>query len=215
MMELYQAAFSAVNIIPTVLLIFVIFYWLLVILGALDISSFDFELDIDVDADIDLDADASEMSVSWLNNVLSFFNIDKIPLMVFLTFFTLPLWAMSVIFNDLIGNESFVLSLLFLVPELILGALIAKPLTIPFVKIFAKLNEPTEQLGDLLGKVGRVVIGASDTKMGQADVVMDGANYRLNIKTKRGMIKRGQSLLVVNFLENEKCYIVEPYETIN
>ena len=107
------------------------------------------------------------------------------------------------------------LSLLLLIPEFILSVLIAKPLTIPFVKIFSKLNEPTEQNADLLGRIGKVVIGATDVKMGQADVNIDGSSYRLNIKTKNGKITRGESLLVVNYSELGKYYIVEPYETIN
>lgn len=215
MLELFHTTFSPVNIIPAVILTFVMCYWLLVIFGALDINSFDVDVDLDADLDIDADGGTSEFSVSWLNNVLSFFNIDKIPLMIFLTFTAIPLWAISVMVNYILGNESFVLSLLLLIPEFILSVLIAKPLTIPFVKIFSKLNEPTEQNADLLGRIGKVVIGATDVKMGQADVNIDGSSYRLNIKTKNGKITRGESLLVVNYSELGKYYIVEPYETIN
>lgn len=215
MLELFQATYSPVNIIPAVFLTSVICYWLLVIFGALDINSFDVEVDLEADFEIDADGGTSEFSVSWLNNVLSFFNIDKIPLMIFLTFTAIPLWAISVMVNHFFGNESFLLALLFLIPEFILSVLIAKPLTIPFVKIFSKLNEPTEQNADLLGKIGKVIISATDEKIGQADVNIAGSSYRLNIKTKNGKINRGESLLIVNYSELGKYYIVEPYETIN
>lgn len=215
MLELFNTTFSAVNIIPAILLTFVVCYWLLVIFGALDINSFDVDVDLDADMDIDADGGTSEFSVSWLNNVLSFFNIDKIPLMIFMTFTAIPLWAIAVMVNHILGNESFLLSLIFLIPEFIVSVLIAKPLTLPFVKIFSKLNEPTEQNADLLGKMGKVIIGASAVKMGQADVNINGSSYRLNIKTKKGKIMRGESLLIVNYSELGKCYIVEPYESIN
>ncbi len=60
MKELYDAAFSAVNIFPTILFGLMVVYWLFVIIGALDINLFDFSLDsadIDLDADIDIDAE--------------------------------------------------------------------------------------------------------------------------------------------------------------
>lgn len=218
MTELFHATFSAVNIIPAILLTFVLFYWLLVILGALDISSFDFDVDIEAEVEFDADAAAdatSEADISWFNNVLSFFNIDKIPLMVFITFWAIPLWAISVMFNHLIGNESFIISSLFLIPNIIISALIAKPLTLPFVKIFAALTDQAEGTQDLLGQIGKVRVGATDSKMGQGDVNIDGSNYRLNIKTKNGKILRGQQFLVVNYIKEGGFYIAEPYETID
>ena len=221
MLELFNATFSAVNIIPAIFLTFVVFYWLLVILGALDVSSFDFDfeidVDLDVDADVDIDADGgtSDVSVVWLNNLLSFFNIDKLPLMIFFTLWAVPLWVISVLTNRFLGNESFLFSLVLLAPILVVSLLIAKPLTVPFVRLFSKLEDGGVKQMNLLGKVGRVVVSASDTKMGQADVGLDGASYRLNIKTREGSIKRGQSLLVVNYVEDGQYYVVEPYETVN
>lgn len=59
MKELIDAAFSSVNIIPTILFGLVIIYWLFVMIGALDINLFDFSVDsgdVDFDADVDVDA---------------------------------------------------------------------------------------------------------------------------------------------------------------
>lgn len=218
MTELFNATFSAVNIIPAIFLTFVLFYWLMVIFGALDISAFDFDVEVEAEVEFDADAEAdatSEVSISWFNNVLSFFNIDKIPLMVFLTFWAIPLWVISVMINHLLGNESFLLSLLFLVPNLIASLLIAKPLTMPFVKIFGALNDNSESPQDLFGQIGKVIIGASESKMGQGDVLIDGSNYRLNIKTKKGSIQKGQQIMVINHDKEGGFYIVEPYETID
>ena len=218
MMELFHAAFSGVNFIPTLLLVFVLLYWMLVIFGAVDISSVDIDIDVDVDmdADVEVDADgASEASVSWLNYILRFFNLDKIPLMVFLTFVAIPMWVISIMVNHMLGNSSVLISLALLVPNFILSLIIAKPLTIPFVKMFSYLENSTEGSPDLMGREGLVIIGASSTKMGQGDVLVSGSNYRINIKTNNGSIKKGQKMLVINESKNEGYYIVEPYETIN
>jgi len=216
MKELFEATFSLVNIIPTVLLLFVVVYWLLVIFGALDISAFDFDIDADIDIDADVEIDATgEIDVSWINNVLSFFNIDKIPLMVFVTFWIIPTWFISIMANHMLGNSIFLVSLLLLIPNLIVSLLIAKPLTLPFIKLFSYLNKDSESSQVLLGKVGKVIIGASSEKIGQGEVIVEGSNYRLNIKTKKGTIKRGEQMLVVNYLSDLKHYIVEPYDIID
>ena len=57
MTELFQAALSAENIIYTLLLVLVLFYWLSVIAGGLDMNAFDIDLDVDADLDVDLDTD--------------------------------------------------------------------------------------------------------------------------------------------------------------
>jgi hypothetical protein len=216
MKELFEATFSLINIIPTILLLFVVAYWLLVIFGALDISSFDFDLDTDLEFDADADLEATgEVSVSWFNNVLSFFNIDKIPLMVFMTFWIIPVWLISIMTNHILGNSIFLFSLVLLVPNLIVSLFIAKPLTIPFIKLFKFLNKDEDASQVLLGALGKVIIGASDAKIGQGEVIIKGSNYRLNIKTKTGTVKKGEQILIVNYLSDLKYYIVEPYETID
>ena len=113
MLELLDAAVSAPNIIPTALLIFVLVYWLIVILGAIDTDFLDIDVDVEADADVD-----GEFSVSWFNHVLAFFNLGQVPFVLFLTFLVVPWWAITVLGNHYLGNESFIFSLAVLVPAL-------------------------------------------------------------------------------------------------
>lgn len=214
MKELFELTFLAVNIVPTGLLVFVIFYWLLVMLGALDISTFDFDVDIEADVGGDIDG-ASEVSVSWINNILVFFNIDKVPFMVFVTFLAMPMWLLSIVVNDFFGNASLLLSLILLIPNFIVSILIAKPLTLPFVKVFAGLEDKGRSVNDLLGATGKVVLSASHNNMGQAEVSVDGASLLLNIKTNKGEVMRGDQVLVINYINQSNYYIVESYQSIN
>lgn len=57
MNELLNMATSHVNIILTFLLVFTLIYWLLMIIGLVDLESVDLDLDIDSDIDIDVDLD--------------------------------------------------------------------------------------------------------------------------------------------------------------
>ena len=104
MVEIFEATFSYVNIIPTGFLVFTLIYWFSVLIGMLDMNFLDFhvdkEVDIDVDADMEIDVEHefsvdkdisidkdvsidkdldTELDVSWLNAVLSFFNLGKSP----------------------------------------------------------------------------------------------------------------------------------------
>tara|TARA_B100000809_G_scaffold67681_1_gene64739 strand:- start:9391 stop:10029 length:639 start_codon:yes stop_codon:yes gene_type:complete len=212
MEELFELTFSAPNIVPTGLLIFVVFYWLLVMLGALDISAFDLDIDTDINSDID---GGSEVSISWINNVLMFFNIDKVPFMVFVTFLAMPMWLISLVANDFFGNTTFIISLILLIPNFVVSLLLAKPLTLPFVKLFAGLEDKGRSVNDLFGSTGRVVISADPNKLGQAEVVVDGASLLLNIKTKKGTVTKGGQILVINYIKQSNYYIVESYQSIN
>jgi hypothetical protein len=211
MIELYYAAFSAVNIIPTTLLLFVIAYWLLVIIGLFDISSFDIELDVDLEADVDMSADA-DVSVTWINDVLRFFNLNHVPVMVFATFWFLPAWIMSIMANHLIVNTSFLLSLLMLVGILFVCLFIAKPITIPFAKFFKKLDNEGESHKSLAGTFATVIMGATEERKGQADGFVNNSDFRLNIIADKGELKKGDKVLIIEFIEEKQVYLAELYD---
>jgi len=59
------------NLIPTILFLVIVLYWITVLLGALDFDVFDFDLDIDTDVDTDMEMDSS--NVFGLNKILTFF----------------------------------------------------------------------------------------------------------------------------------------------
>lgn len=216
MTELFEAAFSTFNIIPTVILLFVLMYWVLVILGAMDISTFDFDLDIDADADLDMDVDgAADGDISYLNYILKFFNIDKLPLMVFMTCWIVPVWMVSVLGNHYLGNTSFLFSLVILLPAMFGSLFIAKVLTFPFVKFFDKLEDQADSEKDIIGHEVTVVMTARDSQMGQAEIFYNNNSLRVNIKTKTGEITKGSKALITSFEQENNCYIVEPHFTID
>ena len=94
MNELLHAAVAPPNLLPTGLLVFVLLYWLTVILGLIDFKSLDLEVAVDADSDLELGPDttdghlghhAGEAGVSFLNHALAFFNLGRVPLMVFVS----------------------------------------------------------------------------------------------------------------------------------
>lgn len=59
MKEIFDLSFSPANVFPTILLLFVVLYWMVFLFGMLDLSFMDFEVDagVDVDADVDIGMD--------------------------------------------------------------------------------------------------------------------------------------------------------------
>ena len=156
MLELFEFSFSYINIIPTILIVFVVLYWIVVLMGLVSMSSV--ELDVDADADLHVDVDMhadlhvdadihadvdvdADMHVDADTHIgadvghsgpgimlqgLLFFNVGKAPFLILLSFFAIPLWFMSLTVNYYLHIESVAISILLLIPEIILSLFIAK-----------------------------------------------------------------------------------------
>lgn len=205
MLDLLNAAVSAPNIIPTALLVFVLVYWLVVILGAIDLDFFDIDVEVEAEADVD-----GELSVSWLNHVLAFFNLGRVPFMLFMTFWMLPAWVMVVLSNHYLGNESFGMGVLLLIPALFVSLFIAKFLTMPFVRVYQILDQDDNTTP--VGKVCQMKSSASSTKTGQAHIQTEGAPLLLNVKAYDGCtLTTGDTAIVIEYDQARNVYLVEPY----
>lgn len=222
MKELFEASFSAINIIPTVLLLLSLIYWIIVILGVFDMDTVDLDLDTDVDIDVDIDVDANTDidvdsnvgiggSVMWINSVLSFFNIGRVPVIIIFSIFSLSLWMISVMMNYTFGNHYFLISLLLLLPNIIVSAMIAKFLTMPLVRIFKKAKEIENNTG-LEGKICTITLPTRSNSMGQAIIRIDGDTFNINVITPNEIsMEVGDQGLVIEYQIDKKMYLVEPY----
>ncbi|MEL7147762.1 MAG: hypothetical protein AAFO69_15425 [Bacteroidota bacterium] len=212
MQELFDHSFSMINIVPTFLLFFSLIYWVIVMLGAIDLDFFDVDLDVDIDADIDLDASA-DMDIGWVNSVLIFFNLAQIPLMIFVTFLALPMWFIAVVSNYYLDINNVGLSLLLLIPNFIVSLFIAKFATMPFVKLFTKLKKEETSMNSLAGNVCKVILVASGNHVGQAEVRKDGSSFLINTKSINDQeISKGETALIIEYIEEKKLFIIEPYQ---
>ncbi len=223
MKELLDHSISAVNIIATSFLMFCIMYWIIVMMGLINMDSLDLDVDVDADVDIDVDADvdvnadvdgpdAGGGSIGWLNQLLIFFNISHIPLMIFLSFLALPMWIASMALNYYAGNDSFVISLVFLIPIFFGSLFVAKIATTPFVKIFKHLSKGEVSIESYIGKICRVILVAKEGIKGQAEIKIEGGSYLISTKTQRGVtINKGENGLIIDYDEHDKSYLIEPY----
>lgn len=204
MKELLEFAFSGVNILPTILLIFVVIYWLIVLIGVVDVDTVD--IDVEVDADVDLD-------VNGFASVLAFFNLDQLPLMIFLTFYAIPLWVVTLIGNDLLGFNSFFSGLIVFAPSMIVCLFAAKFMTIPFALFYRKIKTQTEAVEDIVGRVCVAKLPITSDRKSQAEINVDGTSVLIYVKTRDGhTVAKGETALVIEHERNSNIYFVEPYQ---
>lgn len=225
MKELLEASLATYNFIPTLLLLLVIFYWLTVIIGALDLEFLDFDLDAEIDAEVEVDAglesgDAgnvdggNEFSASWLQSLLTFFNIGKVPFMVFISMLALPWWVITVLGNYYLGVNSLWIGLIVVVPALMVSLFMAKFLTYPLVVLFKNLEKEDKESKSAVGKICRAMVTIHPGRVGQGQVETSGSPLLLNITTRPGItLQKGETALVLEFDDLKNHYLVEPYNT--
>ena len=205
MTDLFRAAVLPPNLPATGLLVFVLLYWLTVIVGLLDFKTID--LHVDAHSGPHLHGADSE----WLNGALAFFNLGRIPVMVFGSFVVLPLWVGSILTNYYTANTALLPGLLYLLPLLVGSIFLAKFLTLPFVKLFTALEKDHDGGAVALGKVCTVLLPATTEHLGQASVRIDGAPLRLNVRALSGPIGKGETALVIDYDAQRRCYLIEAY----
>jgi hypothetical protein len=208
-------AFESVNIFPSLLIIITVLYWAAVFLGALDMGFLDFDLEADyetdVQIDIDLDADV-DASGGWFQEFLSFFNLGKVPFMVFFSAFSVGFWLIAMNVNHYFGITSMLIAGVFYIPAIIVALFTSKIITWPLVPVFRSLTKEGVSKQDLAGTVCGVTIGFAQGNMGQIIIKKDGHTYTMNARTRNTkVLKKGSQGIVVEYIESGDYYIVEEY----
>lgn len=195
MQELYTTALAFPAVIYTALLGFVLFYWLLVILGAFD---------IDILGDSDLDGLFS--SAAFVG----------VPISISLSFFVLIAWALCMpatyilrlltpegIIQILIG--AVILALCFW-PALLLTA----PLIRPLRTFFKTRNAPSHT--DLVGKLCTISTLEVNEKFGQATYEDGGAGLIIQARSDSpNKLAKNSKALIIAYDRQTSAYQVVEY----
>lgn len=203
MSELLSASTAWVNAPYTFALILVLLYWLSLIIGLVDIESFDWEVD-----------GGSDVDAAGVGKVLGFFNIGEVPFMIWVSIAVLGMWITSVLTNDFLGNESLLVAAVILLPNLIVNSFVAKIVTTPLRRFFRELESDALESVDVVGSLARVKSGSVDSQFGQAEVPWEGADLVINVRTRGDeTLRRGDEVMVIEYLSDDDTYIVTGIET--
>lgn len=218
MTELVQEALGAHNMLVTLFLGLMVLYWLLVMVGALD-----FELDLfdfgDASPEVPDMADSSTGPLShaggaWLT-AGRFLGFSQVPIVVWGSFLVLFMWGISLVlnyrFNGVPGDRSVGTSLLLLLPNFVLSAVLTKIVTLPVGKLFAAMADADTEEETVLGRVGSVVSMEADETYGQLQINISGAPLLINVRTQPGVIaiKKGESAKVISAGPDHQFYFIE------
>jgi hypothetical protein len=179
-------------------LIFIIFYWVVVSIGLLDMEMLDFDTEIEGDGE------------GFFENWLSKLGLDGVPLIIAITLldvygfsfaylgrkYLMPLLD-GVITATAAGTVVAIGALLLAIP---LSAVCIKPLR----KVFVTHEAISKQ--DLVGSICVVTTSKVNQTFGQAET-LDG--MRLNVRAPTpNSITRGSNVALIEFNEQTDCYSV-------
>ncbi len=216
MQELLNAALSPANFIYTVLLVMIFFYWIGIILGALDLNAFDIDIDTDVDVDVDIDVDADlgtgGPSGGWFAGALQFFNFGKLPFMLIMSFAFFFAWAFSILAHHYVGHGSLLFAAGLFFPNLFVSLALTKIITTPLIPAFHNLEAGKEAV-DYIGLTCQLVLPANTAKMGQAQVTLeDNTLLLINVKVsedKPEALYKGDEAVIIASEGESDYYIIE------
>ena len=223
MLDVIQSAFSPVNAVVTVLLILNVIYWLIVILGVLDVDFLDIDLPdsgLEIDSDIDVDVDAAgeiDMELghdSILRSVLHFFYIGEVPIMLLLSILILSMWTLCMLGNHYFNARgSFLVALPVHAASLISSLVICRIFAMPLKKIYNMFNKDCNAPRKVTGRICTVTTTSVSDKMGQAEVKTKGAPIVLNvISDRKHVFHKGDEAVVVAKDKEKGTYTIAPLD---
>ena len=207
MTEIMHESMRWVNMPYTVLLAMVLLYWLLVILGALDIDFGDFDLFSDVETNVDAEGIPE---TGWLSGVLQFLNLGQVPTMIVASFLVVSLWAGSMILNYYWSISAVWISFALFIPNFILAGVLTHFCARPFARLFRELNHQGDENLPMTGRIGRVITSEVNEHFGQVEIETEGAPLVISARAADGEIYlKGESVVVVESLEEASSYRVK------
>lgn len=204
-MDLFLSiALSFPTLIFSVLLAFALFYWLLAMIGLVDLDIF--HLHIGHGPDVD------GLELGGVAGLLMKFGLDGVPLTLILSVVTLLAWLISY-FADFFLLRHLpwdVLRYALGAGAAVLAVLIALPFTglllRPFRSLFAKVK-PVDSVS-LLGEVAVVRSPVITLQQGTAEINDGGAGLILQVRADPGRFTRGDRVVLVEYLSATNAYRV-------
>ena len=202
------------NLPLTVVMGLVAVYWLLSVLGAVDVDTFDIDLEAEADLDLEVEGEVPEAGGGHaLAGVLRFVNAQDVPIMIVLSLLALFMWLLAIASNYYLNpGEREWLALGLLAGNFIVSVLLVKAVTQPLRPFLRALKNDQEHQEPLVGMSGVVKSRVIDAKYGQVEVARtNGAPALLNARMATGSepLVRGDEILVIDHDAEKDRYVVK------
>ena len=208
MKELWDQAILPYNLPLTIALGGVVVFWLIALLGAVQIDA------LQGDATPDVSTDGADDSLAQLPAaMLRMVNATDVPVTIVLSLLTLNMWVVSLLLNHQFNPaQDLGLGLALVAGSFIVGVLGTKIMTQPLVPLMKRLKQ-AENAKPVVGETGIVRSYSVTTRYGQVEVIRDkGAPALLNCRSADGCedIPRGTEVIIISCDSTTGQYIVRP-----
>ena len=205
----YAIILSFPTLIFSILLLFCALFWLIAILGMIDISFLDLP---DVDGDMDSGSDGNSTPDAVAAIILKL-GLNGVPLTIVITLISLLGWLISYYLVDFsfgyIANDWFryALGSVYLVLAIYIAALITAQIIKPLRPLFKKLEQNVEKL--VMGQTAVVRTSLVDNSFGEADLDDGGAGLILKVRsTGDQQYHRGDRVVLIEYLKEQNAFRV-------
>lgn len=206
MEQLLEVAAQFPTVIYSVLLGIVVIYWLVGLLGLVD-------LDFSGDTDIDVDAD---VSVGGLTGLLLTFGLTGVPFTLVISIIILICWLLSFYLQFYLLTwlpDGWLYYLLGAASDFVVF-LISLPITAIVIRPLKGMFKSVETVTSnaLVGNEATIATGTVSATFGQARTLNAGAEILLDVRCEPAhTLKMGDKVLVIEYLHESHAYIVAPY----
>lgn len=191
--------------ILSTLLGLVLAYWVLVLLGALDIDLLDFG--VDTDLDLDLDADAAGVGEGLLGTL----GLAGVPLTVSMSLATLFSWLLVALGGNALGETGTLLGTGLLAGGCAGGLALARLAVRPLRRAFSSTT--VRDRASLVGRVCTISTGRVDEAFGQAVFEDGGADLLVQVRADPGEgLVRGSRALIISRDQDAGAFRVIAYD---
>jgi hypothetical protein len=223
-----DALLTGPTIPGTIVLGVCLVYWLLLIVGAVDLDLGDAHIGMDGHAGFDhgggfhhggldhaghghggLDHGGhGHGGASWGLVALRFLNIDDVPLMIWLTAFSVGYVGSSVLFDGMATGLSAAAFAVGVARSGAIALVVAKLLTQP---LRGKFDTPEPNVaGSLIGRTCVVTTSEVTDRFGQAKVEAEGAPLLLHVRGPAGAFRKSDVARIAGYDADRRVFLIEP-----
>jgi hypothetical protein len=202
MSEFLNALLSLPTLPGTVLLTVCAVYWLLLIAGAADLDMLDFDVDAEVDAG----------SPGWGMAALKFLNVDGVPLMIWLSAFSVAYVAAAVTLDLTTDRGDGLGAVSAAMAAAGAGALLATKLVTQPLHGKFDVVEPN-RAETLVGRTCTVTTSQVTEQFGQARLEAEGAPLLLHVRGDAGTLAKNDLAVITGYDPDRQVYFIRPAAT--
>ncbi len=222
MNELIEASLHAPTVVFTIGLGIALFYWLLVLLGALDIDVLGGAEGAGKGlGDLAGGAKGGVEAIKGIKigsdvdggGVWSGLGLGKVPMTISVSLILLVGWCGSLTISHYVITDMGTGLRWVLFPiMLVLGMLVSAVLVRPLAPIFAVKEGKSNR--DYVGHTCTINTGHVDNGFGQATLEDGGTVLQIPVRCDAGRLGRGDKALIIDFDEQRAAYVVEPQTSV-